>query len=170
MIEHGSGGRKQRMRVEEVDLPGVGRKFTLRTQSGDEIVIVVHHAGPRQMLYYEGGTGDEPAAALDLTDEEARELGAILSGVLFHPELTSAASTRIGEQTIEWVTVPSGRLPGQRLGDLVSGHRDAHVIAVSRGHVLLPNPGPDLRLEAGDTLVLAGRRQAVDALKAHLSR
>ena len=31
------------MRVEEVDLPGVGRKFTVRTQHGDEIVIVLVH-------------------------------------------------------------------------------------------------------------------------------
>ena len=82
------------MRVEEVDLPGVGRKFTIQTQSGDEIVIVVHHSGRRQMLYYEDSTGDEPVVALDLTDEEARELGAILSGVLFYPELTGAAGTR----------------------------------------------------------------------------
>jgi hypothetical protein len=91
------------MRVEEVDLPGVGRKFTIQTQSGDEIVIVVHHSGRRQMLYYEGGTGDEPVMALDLTDEEARELEAILGGVLFYPELTGAATTRVAEQAIEWV-------------------------------------------------------------------
>jgi TrkA domain protein len=157
------------MRVEQVDLPGVGRKFTLRTQAGDELVIVVHHSGQRQLLHYEGGAGDEPTAALDLTDEEAREVGAILSGVLFHPELTGAASTRAGEHTFEWVTAPPGRLVGQRLGDLVAGH-EAQVIAISRGSTLLPNPPPDFRLEAGDTLVLAGTRQAVDALKEHLGR
>jgi TrkA domain protein len=36
--------------------------------------------------------------------------------------------------------------------------------------VLLPNPAPETRLEAGDTLVLAGTRQAVDALKTRLVR
>jgi len=155
------------MRVQEVDLPGVGRKFTIQTQSGDEIVIVVHHSGRRQMLYYEGGVGDEPVAALDLTDEEARELGAILSGVLFYPELTGAASTRVNEQTIEWGDIAADRLVGQRLGDLTLPE-GAHILAISRGGILLPNPVPDGRLQAGDTLVLAGTRRAVDALKTQL--
>ncbi len=106
------------MHVEEVDLPGVGRKFTIQTRSGDEIVIVVHHSGRRQMLCYESGTGDEPSAVLDLTDEEARELGAILGGVLFYPELTGAASTRMGEQAIEWIEVHSDELAGKELADL----------------------------------------------------
>jgi TrkA domain protein len=155
------------MRVEEVELPGVGHKFTIRTESGDEVVIVVHHTGRRQMLYYEGSTGDEPAAALDLTDEEARELGAILGGVLFHPELAGAATTQLADQAIEWLAVPPGPLVGQRIADVatVSG---VHLIAISRDGALWPNPAPDTRLQTGDTLVLAGHRGAVDRLKARL--
>ena len=155
------------MRVEEVDLPGVGHKFTLQTQAGAEIVIVIQHSGRRQMLYYEGSTGDNPAAALELTDDEARELGAILSGVLFYPELTGAAALRMAEQTIEWVAVTPGRLVGERLAALTQP-QDASILALSRGGVLLPNPAPETCLEAGDTLVLAGTRQAVDAFKARL--
>ena len=157
------------MRVEEVELPGVGRKFTIRTESGDEIVIVVHQSGRRQMLYYEGGRGDEPASALDLTGEEARELGAILGGVLFHPEQTGDATTRLAEQAIEWIVVPPGPLVGERIAD-VATTGGSHIIAISRNGTLLPNPGPDTRLHAGDTLVLAGTRSAVDTLKAHLLR
>ncbi len=160
------------MRVEEVDLPGVGRKFTVRTATGDELVIVVHHSGRRQLLLYEGAGGagepdDEPSAALDLSDEEARELGAILGGVLFHPELTGAAAARAAEQAIEWVDVPGGPLVGARLGD-VAPRGGAHVVAVSRAGSLLPRPPAETRLEAGDTLVLAGPRAAVDALKGRL--
>jgi TrkA domain protein len=155
------------MRVDEAELPGVGRKFTIQTQSGDEVVIVVHHSVRRQMLYYEGGTGDEPTAALDLTDEEARELGAILGGVLFHPELTGAATTRPAEHAIEWIVVPPGPLVGYRIGDITQGS-EAHIIAISRDGTLLPNPAPDTRLQAGDTLVLAGTRTSVDAFKTRL--
>jgi TrkA domain protein len=152
------------MRVEEVDLPGVGRKFTLQTQAGAELVIVVHHSGRRQMLYYEGGTGDEPIAALELTDAEARELGAILGGVRFAPAHAGAATTQMAEQAIEWVAIAPGWLVGQPLGALTLP-QEAHILAISRSGVLLPNPAPETRLEAGDTLVLAGTRRAVDALK-----
>jgi K+:H+ antiporter subunit KhtT len=65
--------------------------------------------------------------------------------------------------------IAPGGLVGQRLGDLVLP-QEAHVLAISRGGALLPNPTPETRLEAGDTLVLAGTRQAVDALKTRLVR
>jgi TrkA domain protein len=154
------------MRVEEVELPGVGHKFIIKVQSGDEIVIVVHHSGRRQVLYYEADGGEEPAAALDLTDEEARELGAILSGVLFHPELTAAATMRVGEQAIDWIPVPP-RLQGQRLADLQLPE-GVHILAICRHETLLPHPAPDTRLEAADMLVVAGPRNVVDALRARL--
>lgn len=151
------------MRVNEVDLPGVGRKFTVLTDAGDELVIVVHHSGRRQMLYYEGGE-DDPAAALELTDDEARELGAILSGVLFHPEHTGSAATRFADQAIEWVEVPAGSPAGRRLDD-VTGASDARIIGISRGGTMLPQSTGETWLEAGDTLVLAGSRSGVDELK-----
>ena len=59
------------MKVEEVLLPGVGRKYTITVKSGDRIVIVVHSSGKRELQYFEAGEEDEPTVALDLTDEEA---------------------------------------------------------------------------------------------------
>ena len=41
------------MKVEEVALPGVGRKFTITVQSGDRLVIVVHNSGKRELQYFE---------------------------------------------------------------------------------------------------------------------
>jgi Putative regulatory, ligand-binding protein related to C-terminal domains of K+ channels len=37
------------MKVEEVALPGVGRKFTITVGSGDRLVIVVHSSGKREL-------------------------------------------------------------------------------------------------------------------------
>ena len=39
------------MKVEEVVLPGVGRKYTITVKSGDRIVIVVHSSGKRELQY-----------------------------------------------------------------------------------------------------------------------
>ncbi len=155
------------MRVEEAVLPGVGRKFTITVQSGDRLVIVVHHSGKRELQYFAAGEdGDEPIMALDLTDEEARELGAILAGVLFHPEAVGDTQSKLGQKVIEWIKVlPGSKLAGKRLAELTLPP-GAHLLAVDRpGAPLIPNPSPEVVLEVGDTLVVAGSREAVEALK-----
>ncbi|UZX15478.1 potassium transporter TrkA [Thermus sp. PS18] len=154
------------MRVEEAVLPGVGRKYTITVQSGDRIVIVVHHSGKREVQYFEVGEEDEPTMALDLTDEEARELGAILAGVLFHPEAVGDTQSKLGQKVIEWIKVlPGSKLVGKRVGELALPP-GAHLLAVDRpGAPLIPNPSPDTLLETGDTLVVAGSREAVETLK-----
>ncbi|MFN4069993.1 MAG: cation:proton antiporter regulatory subunit [Thermus caldifontis] len=154
------------MRVEEAVLPGVGRKFTITVQSGDRLVIVVHHSGKRELQYFEAGEyEDEPTMALDLTDEEARELGAILAGVLFHPEAVGDTQSKLGQKVIEWIKVlPGSKLAGKRLAELTLPP-GAHLLAVDRpGAPLIPNPSPEVVLEVGDTLVVAGSREAVEAL------
>jgi TrkA domain protein len=154
------------MRVEEAVLPGVGRKYTITVQSGDRIVIVVHHSGKREVQYFAAGEEDEPTMALDLTDEEARELGAILAGVLFHPEAVGDTQSKLGQKVIERIKVlPGSKLVGKRVGELALPP-GAHLLAVDRpGAPLIPNPSPDTLLETGDTLVVAGSREAVEALK-----
>lgn len=153
------------MRVEEAVLPGVGRKFTITVQSGDRLVIVVHHSGKRELQYFEAGEKDEPTMALDLTDEEARELGAILAGVLFHPEAVGDTQSKLGQKVIEWIKVlPGSKLAGKRLAEFTLPP-GAHLLAVDRpGAPLIPNPSPEVVLEVGDTLVVAGSREAVEAL------
>jgi TrkA domain protein len=157
------------MKVEEVALPGVGRKFTITVGSGDRLVIVVHSSGKRELQYFEVGEDDEPRAALDLTDEEAREVGAILAGVLFHPEAVGDTQSKLGQKVIEWIKVlPGSRLAGKRVGEIPLPP-GAHLLAVDRpGAPLVPNPGPEVVLEVGDTLVVAGTREAVEALKRSL--
>lgn len=157
------------MKVEEVALPGVGRKFTITVGSGDRLVIVVHSSGKRELQYFEAGKDDEPRAALDLTDEEAREVGAILAGVLFHPEAVGDTQSKLGQKVIEWIKVlPGSRIAGKRVGEIPLPP-GAHLLAVDRpGAPLVPNPGPEVVLELGDTLVVAGTREAVEALKRSL--
>ncbi|MDM7323615.1 MAG: TrkA C-terminal domain-containing protein [Thermus sp.] len=155
------------MKVEEAVLPGVGRKFTITVQSGDRIVIVVHHSGKRELQYFEAGDHeDEPTMALDLTDEEAREVGAILAGVLFHPEAVGNTQSKLGQKVIEWIKVlPGSNLVGKRVGELALPP-GAHLLAVDRpGAPLIPHPSPEVTLEVGDTLVLAGSREAMESFK-----
>lgn len=148
------------MEVQERTLPGVGHKYLVRPEAGGELVIVIHHSGKREVLYF-AADEEEPRLTLELTDAEAREVGAILAGVLFQPETVGDVATRLAGQAIEWHQLPvtSDRV-GRTIGDLQTG--DAHILAILRaGDVLIPNPAPTTRLEAGDTVVVAGSRDAV---------
>jgi len=68
-----------------------------------------------------------------------------------------------------WIKVlPGSRLAGKRVGEIPLPP-GAHLLAVDRpGAPLVPNPGPEVVLEVGDTLVVAGTREAVEALKRSL--
>ena len=155
------------MRVEEAVLPGVGHKFTLYTGRGDRVVVVVHQTGHRELYFYENDD-DEPAAELELTDEEARELGAILAGVIYHPEVAGEVSARVKELVIEWVRVEPGHACARRrIEDWLAHAPGVHVLGVLReDQALYPNPPGDLVLEPGDVLIVAGSRAAVDRFKA----
>jgi len=154
------------MRVEEAVLPGVGHKFTIYTSKGDRVVIIVHQTGMREIYFYEDDE-DEPAAELELTDEEAREIGAILAGVIYHPEVVGDARARVKELVLEWVKVEPGHPCAKRkLGDWLARAPGVHVLGVLReDQALYPNPPADLVLEVGDVLIVAGSRVAVEQFK-----
>ena len=71
--------------VRETRLPGVGKKFTMRTHLGEDVCAVVHIDGRRE-LYYRPDPDEDADAVIVLSDEEAHELGAILGGVGYRPE------------------------------------------------------------------------------------
>lgn len=71
---------------------------------------------------------------------------------------------------LEELTVPAGsRLAGKRLAEArIPQETGLIVLALRRADSEGPavfNPGPDLRLEAGDVMIVLGRREQVDSLK-----
>src|SRR5438874_402624 len=90
-------------RVDEYDLPGIGRRFELIDASGQPVSVVVHHSGRRD-LYTGGGPGRTPTA-VTLTDDQARRLAAALGGVYFKPAIATRLESIIGSLLIDWVTL-----------------------------------------------------------------
>ncbi len=66
------------------ELPGLGTRYDvdLRSGGGERVSIVVGRDGKRH-LYVFTSKGDEPAAVLELTEEQARKVGAVLAGTFF---------------------------------------------------------------------------------------
>lgn len=155
------------MDVREADLPGVGKKFSIRTAEGERLTIIIHNTGAREIYTFRPGE-DFPFHAVRLQDDEARKISAILGGAYFQPAVAESVEMLFEQLAIEWVKLsPTSRLAGHTIRELeIRKRTGASVIAILRVGRMLPNPHPEEALEAGDTLVVAGSREQVDRLLA----
>ena len=67
----------------------------------------------------------------------------------------------------DWTRVPEGsRLSGRTIGELeIRSEIGVSVVAVIRGDEVIPNPGPEVRLEAGDVVGTLGTSDQRDAFR-----
>ncbi|MFB6129367.1 MAG: cation:proton antiporter regulatory subunit [Salinigranum sp.] len=150
------------MTVYESDLPGVGKKFEVDLDDGSRLVVVTHNTGKRE-VFLRATEQSDSEKLFELSDDLARQVGTILEGAYFQPVRSHDIETLLGEDTlIEWVEIgPSSPLAGRTLGEEGVRRRfDASVIALQRGEETVTNPSGGTRIEAGDTLVVIGSREA----------
>ena len=69
------------LELRETRLPGVGFKYSFRVAQGERMSVILHMDGQREIYYYRRADDDEPSAVIELHDDEARQLGAIIGGV-----------------------------------------------------------------------------------------
>ncbi|MGI5214446.1 potassium transporter TrkA [Plantactinospora sp. CA-290183] len=65
------------------ELPGIGKRYDIDLgHGGDRISVVVRRDGTRD-LYVFTTRSDDPTAVIELTEEQSRKVGAVLSGTFF---------------------------------------------------------------------------------------
>jgi CPA2 family monovalent cation:H+ antiporter-2 len=130
---------------------------------------------------------EELEAAIDLVSWVLREYG-LPSGVVarFVEELRDEGyallqsppglaldpwiAELLEQVSTEWVEVPEGFVPERSIGELALRKRTgASVLAVERGGVNTPNPGPEFALRAGDRLLVFGGGDAIARLRGLLA-
>lgn len=155
--------------VRESELPGIGRRYELDGIDGTHAVVVLHHSGRRE-LYVIPPKAAEPAASLSLTDRQARNLGAILGGAYFTPSVVEEMDAVIGDLLIDWVTLRADSPgAGRTIAELEIRRRTRMTVAaLSREGESIIAPEPEQRLEAGDRLVVVGRREDLAGFIAHV--
>lgn len=148
--------QEKREHVAEQDLPGIGRRYDLTDDSGEPVVVIIHHSGRRDLYL---GRADGTPAHASFTDDQARRLGAILSGALFRPAAVAQMEALIGGLVMEWVTVRADS-PGANRSiaeQEIRRRTGMTVVAILRGEAPLVSPEPDEVLRPGDQIVVIGR-------------
>lgn len=153
--------------IRESDLPSIGKKYQVAADSGDKMVIVIHDDGRRDIFHFEDENSDEILSSVSLDDEEARQIGAIIGGMNYKPKALETLELALDELIIEWIKVePHYKSVGRCIADLqVREITGATVLAIVERHKQKINPGPDDIIAAHSTLVVAGVRNQIKALK-----
>lgn len=148
------------LEVRETRLPGVGTKFTMDTHRGETVCVVVHTDGTRELYHFHDD--DEEPHRIALNDEEARQLGAILGGVIYRPQLVQDLELALRDLVIEWIELPpDSPLVGKTVATCrIRSTTGATIVAILRDAGSLAMPHPDEVLRARDVLVVIGRPEA----------
>ncbi|ARD56957.1 cation:proton antiporter regulatory subunit [Bacillus safensis] len=155
------------MKVRETELPGIGHKAEMITRNNEKLAIITHDDGRREMYHFHEDDHEETISGILLNDEEARQIAAILGGMVYKPKALETVEVAIDELVIEWFKIEKNAPAVQRsIGDLnVRQNYQVTVIAIVRkSHEKILNPGPDTIIEEGDTLVISGERKELKNL------
>ena len=157
------------MNIREADLIGIGKKFQLETSYGENVIIVIHDDGRRELYSYDPDR-DETTGIMTLNDDESRQVAGILGGMAYKPRALENVEVALHDLTIEWYKVPAdSKALGKSIGELeVRKQTGAMIIAaITEGDTVI-NPGPDYVIKPGSTLVVTGKRNHITELKAIL--
>lgn len=155
------------LELKETRLPGVGMKWSMTLAGGTRITVIQHNDGDREIYVHRRAGDEDPAAVVELHDDEARQLGAVLGGAYERPKIVEDLEMALGEFQIEWIKVPSGSwVNGRTLSDVGFRKRTGvTVIAILRESESIAGAQPDDVILDGDTIVVVGKAGQFGAVK-----
>ena len=145
--------------LQETRLPGVGVKYTFRTALGGRVAVIMHNDGQREIYFYRRRDDEDPTAVIELHDDEARQLGAILGGAYERPKIVEELELALDELHIEWVPVPdTSPAIGRTLAEArFRANTGVTIIAILREPEPVSGAQPEDVIQQGDTLVAVGK-------------
>ncbi|GGY08341.1 potassium transporter TrkA [Streptomyces anandii JCM 4720] len=156
-------------RMSSTPLPGIGVRYDLTTREQRRLSVVAHRDGSRTLSAYRKDDPDACALSVRLTSGEADALIDALMPKHRSPSLLSTTELGLVAERIELSA--TSHWNGRLLGDTrMRTETGVSIVAVLRRAEAIPSPGPDFRLAGGDTLIVIGTREGVEAAAAILGR
>ena len=153
------------VRVEKVDLPGIGTRHDVITKQGRRIGVVSHRSGERELALFGLDDPDSSVDSIALTDDEAAALADVLGASLILGQLAGIRDQAAGLFTEQFLISAGSPYAGEVLGATKARTRTStSIVAIVRGPDVIPSPTPNTPLEAGDTIIAVGTRPGLDAL------
>lgn len=152
---------------EELELPGIGKKYIVRTAEW-EINIIVQDTGNKQIYF---NRDDEIFFEVTLTPDEAKKIGLILTEAIYQTVSKDKIEYIQKRLIFEWIKIPDNSIfVGKSISDLeIRKKTGVSVVAVYRNNELLPNPDPyDFKFFPNDVIVCIGNRNQLVLLEKYV--
>jgi TrkA domain protein len=156
-------------RMSSTPLPGIGVRYDLTTREHRHVSVIAHRDGARTVSAYRDADAEDLALSLRLTGAETAALIDALMPDHHSPNLLYTTDLGL---IAERIALPATSYwNGRLLGDTrMRTETGVSIVAVLRRAEAIPSPTPDFRLAGGDTLIVIGTREGVDAAAAILGR
>ena len=152
------------IRIEKVDLPGLGTRNDLVTEAGSRLGVVTFRDGSRELAIYDRNDPDACQISLPISEDEAEALAELFSVGLSVSRLTRLGAGTDGLFTEKIALPATSPYTGKTLGDTHTRTRThVSIVAIVREDQVVPSPTPSERLHAGDVIVAVGTREGLDA-------
>lgn len=155
--------------ITQATLPGIGVRYEFTTETGDVIGVVCHNTGRREIVVYDNEDPDAARRVASLSPADGRALAEIL-GASAVTEAMTHAQQRIEGLALDWIDVGAeSSLAGNSIGSgELRSRTGASVVAVVGEGGSNPAPGPDDVINVGDTVVVVGTPEGIEAMRALL--
>lgn len=156
--------------IQETPLPGVGQRVEFISDDGNRIGVIHHRAGKRELFVCTAEDPDAVSLSLRLTDDESHALADALGGSSVVESL-NRLTHQIEGLAIDWLEVgPETPFVGKPIGNAqVRTRTGVSIVAVIRGEAAFPAPEPEFQIESGDTLVVVGTAEGIEAARGLLT-
>lgn len=153
------------VRIEKVDLPGIGTRHDLLTASGRRLSVITERDGNHSLAFLDRDDPDSTSDSIELTEDEAAALADVLGTSVMMSRLVGLSDTTPGLYTEELELPTDSPYLNRPLGDTKARTRThVSIVALVRDSEVVPSPTPADVLRAGDTIVAVGTRPGLDAL------
>ena len=154
------------IRVREVTLPGVGKKYVFPLDAGGNVAVIVKPDGERQIYHFQD-QADRPCDSIQLEPDEAQQLANLLGGAMVASPDLEKLELALGALDLQWLEIDEdAHLAGKTLAEVpLRSETGASVIAILRGNRAIPNPGIHTPFEIGDTVLVVGSPKQCDAAR-----
>jgi TrkA domain protein len=147
----------------QTELPGIGKRFSIKLSSGQIVSIIIHHSGKREIYVLD--EDGEVECTVTLTDQEAREMGMVLAGAFYQPVEGDKMQMLLKQMVMEWIELPENSpLIGKTLAEAdIRKKTGVIVLGVVRDNEIYPAPDPkSFRFKKGDIAIVVGNREQID--------